>query len=474
MHFANVGALGTPSYEVDRSLGSQHRYEAHDLHVEVFAQDSAQFQQDIDLVPAKRGSNARHNCTNGQCKRLHISVSGQMFETQLGTLNRYPNTLLGNPVKRRLYWDSEKRMYSFHQHAPTFGAVLYYYQSGGHLYRPDDIPEDIFLEELEFYQLGEEVIKKFKLRNGFLPEPEILLPKYRWQRGLWLLLEYPTSSISAKVIGILSLIIILLSVINFCLETIPQFEKETCIIDNSTWMVIEGEHRPSETLNIYTPFFTIECLCAFWFTSEVVLRFISTPSLKLYFTTWMNIFDIGAIMPFYIIIGVVYVSGSCDDTKRSGTSIVFLRVLRLFRAFRIFKLTKHSKGMQILGLTIRKSLQELYLFGLFLAIAVIFFSAAIYYADMFDTGSQNIGSIPDGFWLTIITMCTVGYGDVTPKGIAGKLVGSVCVVSGVVTIALLVPVVVSNFSTYYSHELLNLGSKQSSQQNRFNMCPTRN
>ena len=44
------------------------------------------------------------------------------------------------------------------------------------------------------------------------------------------------------------------------------------------------------------------------------------------------------------------------------------------------------------------------------------------------------------------------YGDKVPTGMIGKLVGSVCVVSGVITIALLVPVVVSNFSTYYSHE----------------------
>ena len=121
--------------------------------------------------------------------------------------------------------------------------------------------------------------------------------------------------------------------------------------------------------------------------------------------------------------------------------------------------------MQILGMTIKKSLEELYLFGMFMAIAVIFFSAAIYYADMFDTGSENIASIPDGFWLTIITMCTVGYGDVTPEGLVGKLVGSVCV-------ALLVPVVVSNFSNYYSHELSGLGSKRSNKQSMGNMmCP---
>lgn len=473
MHFANVGSLGVHGCDTERLSNTQIRFEPHDLHVEVLPQDNPRYEQDIDLVPGKYSRG--HDCARGHCKKIQLCVSGQMFETQLGTLNRYPNTLLGNPVRRRLYWDTGKKSYYLNKHAPTFTSVLYYYQSGGRLYRPDNIPEDVFLRELEFYELGAEVLKEFKIQNGFLPEQNIDLPRHKWQRLLWLLIEYPSSSFPAKIVGIFSLLVILLSIINFCLETLPVFENETCVTDNSTWILIDGVYKPIQTLNDASPFFFIECFCACWFTIELVLRFISTPSVKQYFKGWMNIFDIAAILPFYVILGVVHVSGSCDDTKRSGISIVFLRVLRLFRAFRIFKLTKHFRGMQILGMTIKKSLQELYLFGLFLGITVIFFSAAIYYADMFDTGSRNITSIPDGFWLTIITMCTVGYGDVTPKGLAGKLTGSVCVVSGVITIALLVPVVVSNFSNYYNHELAGGSNKSHGQQKgAMNiMCPTK-
>lgn len=144
--------------------------------------------------------------------------------------------------------------------------------------------------------------------------------------------------------------------------------------------------------------------------------------------------------------------GRTTQQPNQTASLAVLRIVRLVRVFRIFKLSRHSKGLQILGRTIRASMRELGLLMFFLGICIVLFSSAVYFAEL-DSPYSHFRSIPDAFWWAVVTMTTVGYGDMRPVTPLGKLVGSLCALTGVLTIALPVPVVVSNFNYFYNKEL---------------------
>ncbi|XP_071121351.1 potassium voltage-gated channel subfamily A member 1-like [Mytilus edulis] len=404
---------------------------------------------DVDGMGPSDMAGSDYECS----ERVVINVSGLRFETQLRTLNQFPETLLGNPQKRNRYYDPLRNEYFFDRNRPSFDAVLYYYQSGGRLRRPVNVPLDVFSEEIKFYELGDDAIQKYREDEGFIKEEEKPLPTNIFQRRVWLLFEYPESSTSARLIAIFSVVVILMSIVIFCLETLPEFKKyrylnKTSETGNSTTPSIEEDDIPQ----FNEPFFIIETCCIIWFTFELLVRYASCPGKLGFFKNVMNLIDIVAIIPYFITLGTVI----ADEGKSNNQamSLAILRVIRLVRVFRIFKLSRHSKGLQILGQTLRASMRELGLLIFFLFIGVILFSSAVYFAEA-DAESTHFHSIPDAFWWAVVTMTTVGYGDMRPIGVWGKLVGSLCAIAGVLTIALPVPVIVSNFNYFYHREAEN-------------------
>ncbi|XP_058481102.1 potassium voltage-gated channel subfamily A member 1 [Solea solea] len=386
-------------------------------------------------------------------ERVLINIAGLRYETQLGTLNQFPDTLLGDPAKRIKYFDPLRNEYFFDRNRPSFDGILYFYQSGGKIRRPVNVSIDVFADEIRFYQLGEEAMERFREDEGFIKEEEKPLPQNEFQKQVWLIFEYPESSSPARGIAIVSVIVITISIITFCLETLPEFRDErelqvTSRLDNNSNSTI-----PRPSLTFTDPFFIIETTCVIWFTFELFVRFFACPSKSEFSKTVMNIIDIMSIMPYFITVGTELAEqqGQEHQNGQQAMSLAILRVIRLVRVFRIFKLSRHSKGLQILGQTLKASMRELGLLIFFLFIGVILFSSAVFFAEA-DEPESHFSSIPDAFWWAVVTMTTVGYGDMRPITVGGKIVGSLCAIAGVLTIALPVPVIVSNFNYFYHRE----------------------
>ncbi|XP_011293848.1 potassium voltage-gated channel protein Shaw isoform X1 [Musca domestica] len=188
-------------------------------------------------------------------------------------------------------------------------------------------------------------------------------------------------------------------------------------------------------------FFYVELVCNVWFFFEVIIRFIVSPNLWQFVKSPVNIIDFVATLSFYT-----------DVMQRMGEYTGLWEAFSIVRIMRLFKLTRHSPGLRILIHTFKASAKELTLLVFFLVLGIVFFASLAYYAEKLQDNPENqFKSIPLGLWWAIVTMTTVGYGDVAPKTYPGMFVGALCALAGVLTIALPVPVIVSNFSMFYSH-----------------------
>ncbi|CAK6961624.1 potassium voltage-gated channel subfamily D member 2-like isoform X1 [Scomber scombrus] len=369
-----------------------------------------------------------------------LNVSGTKFQTWRTTLERYPDTLLGS-TERDFFFHEETNEYFFDRDPDIFRHILNFYRTGK-LHYPRQECISAYDEELAFFGIIPEIIgdccyEEYKDRRRENAErlqddeemdmsndvtPVNLTPR----EYLWRAFENPHTSTLALVFYYVTGFFIAISVMANVVETVP------CgTLPNRSKEMSCGDRYA-------LAFFCLDTACVMIFTVEYLLRLIAAPSRYKFMKSVMSVIDVVAIMPYYI--GLVMT----DNDQVSGAFVT----LRVFRVFRIFKFSRHSAGLRILGYTLKSCASELGFLLFSLTMAIIIFATVMFYAEKGSTASK-FTSIPAAFWYTIVTMTTLGYGDMVPKTIVGKVFGSICSLSGVLVIALPVPVIVSNFSRIY-------------------------
>jgi len=303
------------------------------------------------------------------------------------------------------------------------------------------------------------------------------------RRSMDKLLNEPGSSKGAMTLACFILFLIVVSTVNFCVDTLPNVYKAD--LGNDAMSQMFGQ-----------PTATVETICIACFTIEFCLRLGIAKKRIQFMRDTLNLIDLVAIVPFYVelIIAGVEVPG-----------LSVLRVMRLARVFRLFKVSKGS--ITVLTRTMSKSAKPLYMLVFLTMIATVLFASILYYvergtydeqtgvwirvvghrcevkcqkagypagcvpgadkvevqwADHCPKGCLNectdifeqspFESIPQSAWWSLVTMTTLGYGDMFPVSVLGKFLGMVTVMTGILVIALPITVVGSNFNSVYSRE----------------------
>ena len=179
---------------------------------------------------------------------------------------------------------------------------------------------------------------------------------------------------------------------------------------------------PSLNKYLSIPFLILEWALTLAFTSEYLLRIYCSKNAMRYIFSFYGIVDALSIFPFYL--GIIF---------PSMQSVAVIRILRVLRVFRILNMGNFMHEASILLLSLRKSLRKIIIFMMFVLITAIILGSFMYAIE--GDINPNLSSIPKGIYWAIVTLTTVGYGDITPLTDMGQIIAGIMMLLGYSVIA---------------------------------------
>ena len=188
-------------------------------------------------------------------------------------------------------------------------------------------------------------------------------------------------------------------------------------------LVVMLESMETMSDEVHRLFYILEWIFTIFFTIEYGLRLYSTYKPIKYATSVLGIIDLLAILPTYLSLFIV------------GTqSLMVIRALRLLRIFRVFKLGTYLRHGQLIVNSLRQSIPKITVFFLFVLVLVTIIGSIMY---LIESGPESgFTNIPKSIYWAIVTLTTVGYGDITPQTGVGQMLSAVVMMLGYCIIAI--------------------------------------
>jgi voltage-gated potassium channel len=225
-------------------------------------------------------------------------------------------------------------------------------------------------------------------------------------------------NLANKVINYFLIALIVLNVLSVIFETVQDFYSRYWSV---LWMF--------EVFSV--EIFTLEYAARLW-VCNLDDRYKGAVKGRLrYMISPMAIIDLLAIAPFYLPLLITM-------------DLRFLRALRLFRLFRLFKLSRYSESMAMFGRIVRDRKEDLVITLFIVVIVLVLSSAMMYYAEH-DAQPEKFDNIPDTMYWAIITLATVGYGDIYPITALGRFFSTIIALAGIAMFALPAGIIGSSF-----------------------------